>query len=281
VQPVPVAAACAVPPERGIAQERDWLRRNLSAQYNAAAGNVSRVISKAPGLRGESREATDDAVTDLVAVGFYLSGEGRRLDHAVRTAAVGPHVPLARCVAAGLRRLPSYRGAAVLHASLTDAERDWYREDEPVTEWAFCEALTTAYPEPAGNTRFLIWSMTARRTHLLEPEAADRVFFLPGTRFKVLRVHPGERHTVLLREMSASETDDGGQAEAGRVPLDDIALAGLERVEQNWDQLTEGTPPPPPYALIPGNPPGLITTITAPVPAHGVGASTPREGTRP
>lgn len=279
VQPVPRPAACVVPPQQGISHERDWVRRNLNEQYNAIAGTVSRVISEAPGLRGASREATADTLTDLVALHLYLSGESRRLDRAVRKAEVGAHVPVARCVASGLARLPSYRGTAVLHAALHAAERDWYEEDKVVTEWAFCRALTTAYPDTPGDTRFLLWSMTARRTHLVDPSVPDRVLFLPGTGFKVLRVHPGSRHTVLLRELSPSEIGEDGMVDDQRVPLDEIALTGLEQIRDRWDSLAgDGPPVVPAYAAELASPPGLITTDGGPAPRYTAGAATPREG---
>ncbi|WP_146214583.1 hypothetical protein [Streptomyces sp. ICBB 8177] len=228
VQPVPKTSACAVPPERGTGQERDWVRRTFSAQYNAVAGTVSRVMSESPGLRGGSRSEAADALTDLVAVRLYLSGDSAQVDEAVRSASVGPHVPLARCVAAGLRRLPSYRGAALLRARTTAAERDWYREGRLATEWAFCTAHSAPRPGPPDGTDFLIWSMTARRTALIDPADPFRIVFLPGTTFKVLRASDGEG-PVLMRELSPSEMDGEGRVDVRRVPLDEIALDGLER----------------------------------------------------
>ncbi|MFH8342117.1 hypothetical protein [Streptomyces sp. AM6-12] len=228
VQPTPKASACAVPPERGTEKERDWVRRTLSTQYNAVAGTVSRVMSESPGLRGGARGEAADALTDLVAVRLFLSGDSARVNAAVRGAAVGPHVPLARCVAAGLRRLPSYRGAALLRARASAAERAWFREGRLVTEWAFCTAYGAPRPGPHDATDFLIWSITARRTNLIDPAEPDRVVFLPGTRFKVLR--PAEAEVpVLLRELSPSEIASDGKVDAQRVPLDEIALDGLDR----------------------------------------------------
>ncbi|MFJ7904231.1 hypothetical protein ACIQ6V_27735 [Streptomyces sp. NPDC096198] len=228
VQPVPKGSACAVLPERGTAKERDWVRKTFSTQYNAVAGTVSRVMSESPGLRGGNRGEAADALTDLVAVRLYLSGESGQVDEAVRSAAVGPHVPLARCVAAGLRRLPSYRGAALLRARATPMEREWYREGRLATEWAFCTAYSAPHPGPDNGTDFLIWSMTARRTSLIEPAEPYRVMFLPGTTFKVLRPSDGEG-PVLLRELSPSEIASDGKVDVQRVPLDEIALDGLER----------------------------------------------------
>lgn len=228
VQPTPKASACAVPPERGTEKEREWVRRTLSTQYNAVAGTVSRVMSESPGLRGGARGEAADALTDLVAVRLFLSGDGAQVNAAVRAAAVGPHVPLARCVAAGLRRLPSYRGAALLRTRASAAERAWFREGRLVTEWAFCTAYGAPRPGPHDATDFLIWSITARRTNLIDPAEPDRVVFLPGTTFKVLRPAEGEG-PVLLRELSPSEIASDGKVDVQRVPLDEIALDGLDR----------------------------------------------------
>ncbi|MFF4708082.1 hypothetical protein ACWC4D_29440 [Streptomyces sp. NPDC001288] len=229
VQPVPGQAACAIPPERGVARERDWLRRMFSEQYNATAGAVSRVMSETPGLRGDSRTEADQALTELVAVRLYLSGDSRGADSAVRTAAAGPHVPLARCVTAGLRRLPSYRGPTLLRTRLTDAERAWYHEGRLVTEWAFCHARTSLHtgPRGAGATDILIWSMTSRRTAQLDPAVPDRVLFLPGTVFKVLRT---DGHTVLMREVSSSEISADGRVDGQQARLDEIAVKGLGNI---------------------------------------------------
>ncbi|MCG7205156.1 hypothetical protein [Streptomyces arenae] len=258
VQPVPRAAARALPPERGVAQERDWMRRTFGEQYNALAGSVSRVMSETPGLRGRSRAEAADALTDLVAVRLYLSGDSRRADAAVREAVPGPHVPLARCVTAGLRRLPSYRGPALLRTRLTDAERAWYREGGRATEWAFCHARTSLHPGPRGSgaTDVLIWSMTARRTSSLDPAVPDRVVFLPGTVFKVLRA---EGPALLMRELSPSEaarSGDGGPDEV-TAKLDEIAVQGLAKIldaleRAGTDAATESA-----------DPPGLIVTPRA------------------
>lgn len=230
VQPPPKAAACVAPQGRDISRERDWVRRTFSAQYNSVAGSVSRLMSEVPGLRGASRTDANDALTDLVAVKLFLSGDSGQVDRAVRSATVGPHVPLARCIASGLRRLPSYRGPSLLRTDATAAERGWFAAGRLVTEWGFCTSRTDVEAVGDGDTDFLIWSMTARRTNLLDSERADQVVFVPGTSFKVLRAQDGgERHTVLMRELLPSEIDDDGRVEVARVPLDEIALAGLDQ----------------------------------------------------
>lgn len=263
VQPVPQPSASAVPPKRGIDAERQWLRRSLSRQFGAAASSVARVLSQTPGLRGGDG-TPQDVLTDLVAVRLYLTGHGQRIDDAVRAARVGPHVPFARCVAAGLGRLPSYRGAARLRATLADAELRWYQSRRLVTEWAFCPALTDGSIRLPGTVDFLIWSMTARRTSLLAPEAAGQVLFLPGTSFKVLRVRDSGRPEVLLRELSTGEITAGGRVSTGRVPLDDLALTGLEKASRAWAGAEGNGELPGQDARRFGNPPGLIGGATEP-----------------
>lgn len=270
VQPVPAPAASAVPTGRGLAQERAWLRKTFSTQYDALSGSVARVMSESPGLQGISREDAAAALTDLVAVRLYLSGDSARVDAAVRQAKAGPHVPLARCVSAGLQRLPSYRGPALLRAPMEPAELAWYEEGRVATEWAFCTTQTTPYATRRPAVDVLLWSMTARRTRLVDTSRPDQVVFVPGTVFKVLRRDEGDRPVLLLREVSTSETapagprGSDGTAPGRRVPLDDMALDGLSRAldllrTHQADSRGAGTP-----VLPPGAPPGLLPAASPP-----------------
>lgn len=86
-----------------------------------------------------------------------------------------------------------------------------------------------------GNVEVLLWSMTARRTRLLEPaddqRAADRVVFLPGTRFTVLEATPPQHDRpgrLLLRELDAEEPL------RRRSRFDDLALTSLLRCHERW-----------------------------------------------
>ncbi|MFD8820239.1 hypothetical protein ACFV23_54385, partial [Streptomyces sp. NPDC059627] len=126
---------------------------------------------------------------------------------------------MSRCVTAGLRRLPSYRGPALLHAPAGPAELAWFHEGRVATEWAFCSAWTAPYPAAPDSVDFLVWSMTARRTRLVDAAFTDRVLFEPGTRFKVLRTDgDGDRPPVLLRQLSAGETGPDGRGRDGAAP---------------------------------------------------------------
>jgi hypothetical protein len=252
VQPVPSPEASAVYLGGDLEGERRWLQQALSQQFSATASSVARVLSQNPRLRGGGDQ---DAVADLVAVRLYLTEYGQRTDDNVRAGQVGGHVPFARCVNAGLRRLPSHRGAVRLRAALSDAEWSWYGSQQQVTEWSFCPALTDGTAALPGNVDFLIWSATARRTSSLVPDVPGQVVFLPGTRFKVLAVLDGERREVLLREMPASETVSPA---TGPAPLDEIALTGLGQASAAWASVKQTANLPGEYTRRFANPPGLL-----------------------
>jgi hypothetical protein len=177
------------------------------------------------------------------------------VDEAVRTAAPGPHVPLARVVTSGLKRLPSYRGATQLRAVAGPSELDWYRNRMLVSEWAFLTATTSGGPVPPGEVEFRIWSMTARRTQLIDPSVEDQVLFVPGTNFKVLEVRDEPHPVVLLRELSTAEIGEDGQVNTGRSMFDDLALGGLDQAAQAWAQVTGADAARPTASA----PPGLLS----------------------
>jgi hypothetical protein len=260
VQPVPSPETTAVPLSRSLDLERQWLRRNLAGQYDATVGSVARILSEFPGLRAGGAPAAD-VLVDLVAVQLYLSGHTRGFDDLVRSGAAGPHVPLARCIASGLRRLPSHRGPVLVRVELTERELRWYGGRKVVTEWAFAPCVTGGRLRLPGSVEVLIWSMTARRTHLVAPEHPDQAVFLPGTSFKVLSATADEDGPrVLLRELSASEVGADGRVEPGRVPLDDVALAGLAEAGERWRQEEASEELPAALRGRFGSPPGLIVT---------------------
>jgi hypothetical protein len=276
------------PSERGLDRELAWLRRSIGERYDTAAAFVSRVLSESPGLHSGSRASANDALTELAAVRLYLSGASTAIDAAIRAGSTGPHVPLARCAAAGLRRLPSYRGVAVLRTWLDDAQLAWYHEGRVVTERSFLAALSAVRPGLPGDTDILVWSLTARRTALVIPEVPDRVLFGPGTRFKVLRAHAGDRSVVLLRELSATESDLDDGTGAKRLPLDEIALTGLEQAHAFWQQVESASDGQPAHHLPDGHAdgfsasPGLLSSTTpggGPRRQAGQAATTPKKET--
>ena len=275
-QSTPDKAACALPPGHGLDEERDWLRRSLADRYDAEAGSISRLLSEIPGLRGGTGETEEQVVTDLVAARLYLAGDTRALDDAVRAGTVGPHIPMARCVASGLRRLPSYRGATRLRADLSPDELRWYAGRRTVTEWSFCPAMAGGHGRLPGATEVLIWSVTARRTALLVPDLPEQVVFLPGTRFSVLPTEAAGHSGLLMRERAATEQDASDAPSA----FDERAQRGLESVAKAWREAAGAQRPLPPAADGRfGNPPGLIlarrapATTRVPVRHHAVAAA--------
>ncbi|MET0495262.1 MAG: hypothetical protein ABW000_19245 [Actinoplanes sp.] len=229
-QATPDPDAQALPSKHGLAEERAWLRSSFSREFDAAGSTVSRILSEHPGF-----EAGPDTMVDAIAVRLYLSELGEGLDAALRDGDVGPQVPFGRCVTAGLGRLPSHRGATLLSAQLSADDIRDIRDQRILVDWGFTHALTEPPENLPGNVDVLIWSITARRTRLLEPEgeqhAHGRAVFLPGTCFKVLdAAEPGpeSRGHLLLRELAADEPD------RGHVPFDNLALSSLRRAVEQW-----------------------------------------------
>jgi hypothetical protein len=266
LQPLPAPEASVIPPARGIERERSWLRRNLTLQYDATASLVSRVLAENPGIRGTGG-GSPELLTDLVALKLYLSAHAARLNSAVRAGKTGSHVPFGRCVAAGLARMPAHRGPTRLRATLADDELQWYKERLLVSEWGFCAALAGGQARLPGDTGVFIWSMTGRRTSLIDPAVPDQVVFLPGTTFKVLSAADEGRRDVFLRELASSEVDADGRVAAGVTPLDKTALGSLERAAQIWGQAPVQELPPG-YDNRFDTPPGLL--LKAGLPADAV-----------
>lgn len=241
VQPVPPASASALLPGRPLAEERAWLRRTLSREFDSMASSVARIISEHPGLQASGAVGRDDVLADSVAVRLYLSRRGTGVDVGLRSGSNGPHVPFARCAVSGLSRLPSYRGATIYRTSPTEQEWQHYRTRRLVTNWAFVNTLTGPCESQDGDTDVLVWSMTARRTALLESDGAERVedraLFLPGTHFKILELQEpsdGGRGAILMREIGAKEIDGDGRVDPDRAPLDDLAIVSLRRSLERW-----------------------------------------------
>ncbi|MDT7709838.1 MAG: hypothetical protein QOG20_5445, partial [Pseudonocardiales bacterium] len=261
LQPTPDPAACVCPPADGIARERAWLRRSFATEYDADAGAVSALLSQVPGLRAGADAA--DVLVDLVAVRLYLRRDDEALADVIRAARPGPHVPLGRCAAAGLSRLPSYRGATRVVVPGAAGLADLYRRHPVVTEWALLAAQQGGRPSRPGDLEVRIWSSSARRTALLDDRAPDRVVFAPGSVFRVLAVRDGATPVVLLRELRAGE--DTGAPD--RSPFDDIAVAGLDRAAEHWPAPGSG-----PADAVPGpaGAPGVLVPAAAPT-EHGEG----------
>lgn len=245
-QPTPAPEASALLSKRGIDDERAWLRKTLSQEFGIMANSIARVLSEHPGFQGALTRSSAEVLTDAVAVRLYLSEQGVEIDRALRTATVGPHVPFARCVVAGLSRLPSHRGATTFAMTPTAEQWELYRERRLFTEWGFTNSLVEPCSGQRGDVDVLVWSMTARRTKLLEPDDArtdGRVLFIPGTSFKVLdmtEAEPGIRGRILMRELASSEIDADGRVDSDRISLDELAMTSLRRCAERWAEAEPG-----------------------------------------
>jgi hypothetical protein len=264
VQPTPGPEASALLPQRGVEQERGWLRKSLGQEYGLMSNGIARVLSQHPGFQGALSTSQAEVLTDAVAVQLYLSSKGAAIDAGLRTGDVGPHVPIARCVVAGLSRLPSHRGPATFTMSPSPKEWELYRTHKLFTEWGFLNTLARPSSNVPGDTDVLVWSITARRTKLLEPQQGgleDRVLFVPGTSFKVLELkepQEGAHGLVLLRELTASEVDENGRVDPNRISLDELALVSLRRELEVWAESDERRPIDPGAAARFSVLPGLV-----------------------
>ncbi|WP_092557473.1 hypothetical protein [Actinoplanes derwentensis] len=213
-------------PGGDLAEERAWLRRAFSREFDAVSGGIARVLAEHAILQNGP-----EALEYAVAVRLYLSVWGDSVDRMLRLAEPGAHVAFARCVATGLSRLPSHRGVTYAAADLTADEIRHLARREVLTDWGFTNALVERPAGLPGNLEVMLWSTTARRTRPLEPEGdtgrPGRVLFLPGTAFKVLELQEpsgGVPGRLLLRELLRDEAGFARQ-----VPLDALALAALRR----------------------------------------------------
>jgi hypothetical protein len=263
LQPVPEAAASALLSSRGLDDERGWLRKTLTTEFDAMASALSRILSEHPGLQGDNPRTSQEILTEAVAVRLYLTRRGIAIDAGLRSGSLGPHVPAARCVVSGLNRLPSHRGATVFAASPTPEAWKLLASRKVFTEWGFINALTAPAAGQEGEVDVLIWSMTARRTRLLEPDGNEgvenRVLFVPGTSFKLLEVErggDGVRSRILMRELAADEIDAQGRVDNTRASFDELAVASLRGVVERWTHATPvgriGSAAAPRFGALPG-----------------------------
>ncbi|MFI1400647.1 hypothetical protein [Streptomyces sp. NPDC020681] len=263
MQSAPSAAARIVPTGgRGIARDRLRVAAAYGERYRLARDAATRALAEASKPRDGFRDDRVSVVADLAAVYLYLTGEWAWLDEGMSGGTPGPHLPLARCVASGLRRLPLFRGPAIVRTSADEPVAEWYGEKRFVTERSFWGA--SAPVGGIGGPGFLVWSLTARSTAALDASVPDRVVFMPGTRFKVLRVTDGGQPLVLMRELfppELAQDDPSGSNGSGTAWLDESTRAELERAVTGPRAATE------PYVLASADmvgprarPPGLRWT---------------------
>ncbi|MBW8793168.1 MAG: hypothetical protein JF597_06135 [Streptomyces sp.] len=225
VQPVPSASARINPAGvRGLSWDRLRVWRTYGDRYREAMDTMAGRSAQSPAHPGSIRNNRVDTLADLAAVHLYLTEERRNLDEALAEGVVGGHLSLARCVAAGLRRLPSFRGPATVRTTTVGPVTDWYRENRFVTEQGFWTASASAAALREDRPGFVVWSLTARLTGTVDPSVPDQLVFLPGTRFKVLRVIDGRRPLVLMRELFPPEQRTEGQESANATGKDSTWL---------------------------------------------------------
>ncbi|MFD3558099.1 hypothetical protein ACFWVU_00240 [Streptomyces sp. NPDC058686] len=206
VQPAPRAAARIVSNGgRGIAQDRLRLWSQYGNLFRRTMSDVGGALPKDWAWRDGRRVDDVGALADLAAVHLYLATEWAWLDPTLLEGEPGAHMSLARCVASGLRRLPAYSGPAIVRTGVADSLLRWYRDNPVVVDQGFWCATSSSTGLGAGGPGYLVWSLTGRRTDAVDPYAQERLVFVPGTRFKVLKVLDGQRPLVLMREMFPQE----------------------------------------------------------------------------
>jgi len=233
--PIPAVTPVSVTPgQRSGDDERAAFRAMVGLGWDSHAAPVRRTFSRLPAIAATERAA---AAVDLVAVRLYLTSrpDGAFGPSAVRSGGEALR-PYLSCLASGLGRLPTYRGA-VLHGVDAPVRPDLVgtvlTEPGPVGGLSLTGEGARHWPPTA--TVYVIWSDTARRvTALFDADTDDGagpvakrgdVVFEPGSRFAVLDVRPGDADTpdlVLLRELAATafpEVRPGDAPPGGRLAL--------------------------------------------------------------
>lgn len=196
------------------AQDRAAFRELAGGVWDRHVFAVSRALVRMPAWRGAR---ADETTCDLLAVHLYLTAPedepfAPQNLHEALCEQDSAMLPYAVCLAAGLRRLPSYRGVALRGpgTEVTHAPGSVLRTGDPVgaLPWAAAANRTPGYA---------FWAVTARRTRpLLGPDAEDLVLFLPGTEFDVLGTVGGEGSAppVLLGERVLGPAGDAAASPA-------------------------------------------------------------------
>jgi hypothetical protein len=209
---------------RSTEAERADFRSLAQPVWERHSASVNRAMTRMPALRGTQ---VDAARTDLVAVHIYLSGGHAELNRRPEEHAPGIPACYSACLAAGLCRLPSYRGVAVHGGLPADGGLERYVPGAMLREQGPVSALPigVAAGLTAATGGYVIWSATGRRVRPLLGAAPDEVVFPPGTAFRVLDVRStGPAPIVLLSEVlgGGPGIDDrpGGLCDADRATLE-------------------------------------------------------------
>ncbi|MFF5552954.1 hypothetical protein [Streptomyces olivaceoviridis] len=230
-------------PERGASDsDHKKLRAYLGPFWKQHRTAASQIVERL--FPASSREQSDALIAELVAVHVYMTA----VDDAQLRAALAhdddQSRTLLRCLRSGMRRLPSYRGAAVSTAEefvarLTpEAAGDEWEGNLPVR----AVSVGRTYPGPSTD-HLLIWSVTGRRSGTRAGDDGQDVLFARESRFRVLGVARRGPATVgLLQEVPR-------QAHASLPHLDAALLNRLRTVLDLPSAAPErytGPPAPPP-----------------------------------
>ncbi|MFJ3216371.1 hypothetical protein ACIPLC_10675 [Kitasatospora sp. NPDC086801] len=194
------------------AEDRAALVALLGPAYQRFVRRAEDVATRLPGLRARADEG--DPRPELVAVLLHhtdstVLAERAELRAAARSGAPGPFGPYLRCLAAGLRRLPSHYGGVLVVGPAESADLAAYTPGTVLTERAPVSGLAAPgadFGEDVG-VEFAIWSVGGRRSSAFgEPGDQPTVIFAPGTEFEVVDVDlpdetAGRPARVLLHEI--------------------------------------------------------------------------------
>ncbi|MGW2282335.1 hypothetical protein [Streptomyces sp. NPDC001770] len=201
------------PLHRSTPADQQALRALAGEQWWQQKAAVARTLTVMPGLRGHDQN--DAVLADLTAVRSFLALDDapmgwRWLERQLAAGSADAYPSLVG-LASGLRRLPPYRGIVVRDAgTLSPEARALTAGSELCQAGPFGAYALDKAPATAGD-RYLVWSLTGRRTRILTGTASraephEPVVFAPGTRFQVLGTHDGHGvSTVLLREVPVGD----------------------------------------------------------------------------
>ncbi|RSN08030.1 hypothetical protein DMC63_34470 [Streptomyces sp. WAC 05977] len=242
VQVTPRPELRAWPLIPGFAPDQELVRAGREEAFDRLSEEVLGIWRRfAP-----NRPMSDGGLAEAVAAGLYLAGDDPDVDRGLRAGAEGPHVDFARCVAAGLQKLPVHRNVAATVVSPPPGVWELLRGNPVLREWGFLSLLTVPEEAADGSTDLVVWSVTGRLTALIEPKdkgLPHRVVFLPGTVFKVIEVvepTENERGRILMRELVESESGEGGGAAAKA--RDDLIRSSLRRFTRRSDRAKSRRP---------------------------------------
>jgi len=222
------------------ADDRELVRTGLGWRYDAYAQRIGALAAERPGMR--MTDGSDASQIDLAAVCAYFDDEPMLLGQRDPTGA--PNVRLIRahlaCVAAGLRRLPSYPGAVFL----AGAGKPMPRPGDMLSNRAFLSATSDLTARFDTRVEWVIWSVSGRRLDGLVPVGRrHEVVFIPGSRFLVLAVIPSaqpEKPTRLLLTELIGAGDTKARLDRVRARLE--ALAQRRQQTSNGALIKVGEP---------------------------------------